>query len=102
MYTVKEAAEKLGISPGHVRRLLRKKIIKGEKLGRDWLVLSLDYNFHSVKEASEKLGIGPSHVRRLLAAGKIKGKKLDRDWVVLSLDYTRKRKPRYKSTASKN
>jgi excisionase family DNA binding protein len=40
MYTVKEASEKLGLSPGQVRRLLRKDEIKGEKLGRDWLVLN--------------------------------------------------------------
>jgi excisionase family DNA binding protein len=95
MYTVKEASEKLGISPDQVRRLLRKDEIKGEKLGRDWLVFSLDYNLHSVREASKKLGIGSSQVRRLLASGKLKGKKLSRDWVVLSLDYQRKRKPKY-------
>lgn len=102
MYTVKEASEKLGISPGQVRRLLRKDEIKGEKLGRDWLVLSLDYNIHSVREASKKLGIGSSQVRRLLASGKLKGKKLSRDWVVLSLDYQRKRKPRYQTKVSQN
>lgn len=102
MYTVKEASEKLGLSPGQVRRLLRKDEIKGEKLGRDWLVLSLDYNIHSVKEASEKLGIGSSQIRRLLVSGKLKGRKLDRDWVVLSLDYKRRRKPQYRANASKN
>ncbi len=100
MYTVKEASEKLGLSPGQVRRLLRKDELKGEKLGRDWLVLSLDYNIHSVKEASKKLGLGSSQIRRLLASGKIKGRKLARDWAVLSLDYTRKRKPKTRIKAS--
>lgn len=102
MYTVKEASEKLGISPTQVRRLLRKDQLKGKKLRRDWLVLSLDYNIHTVEEASEKLGIGSSQVRRLLTSGKIKGKKLGRDWAVLSLDYQRKRKTGYKRKISKN
>jgi excisionase family DNA binding protein len=100
MYTVKEASAKLGLSEGQVRRLLRKDTLKGEKLGRDWLVLSLDYNIHSVNEASKKLGLGSSQVRRLLAAGQIKGKKLGRDWAVLSLDYKRRRNPRQKNKAS--
>jgi excisionase family DNA binding protein len=102
MYSVKEASEKLGLSEGQVRRLLRKNEIKGEKLGRDWLVLSLEYNIHSVSEASRKLGLGSSQVRRLLAAGQLKGKKLGRDWAVLSLDYKRKRKPRMTGKISKN
>lgn len=94
MYTVKEASEKLGLSEGQVRRLLRKDTLKGEKIGRDWLVLSLEHNIHSVNEASKKLGLGSSQIRRLLASGKIKGRKLGRDWAVLSLDYKRKRSPR--------
>ena len=102
MYTVKEASEKLGISPTQIRRMLRKDELKGKKLRRDWLVLSLDYNIHTVKEASEKLGLGSSQVRRLLSAGKLKGKKLGRDWVVLSLDYRRQRKPRFPGKVSKN
>jgi excisionase family DNA binding protein len=39
----KEAGEQLGISQDHVRRLLEQGKIKGKKLGRDWVVLSLDY-----------------------------------------------------------
>jgi len=102
MYSVKEASEKLGISQSQVRRLLREDRLKGKKLVRDWIVLSLDYNTYSVKEASRKLGLGSSQVRRLLADGKIKGRKLARDWVVLSLDYRRKRKPRLTAGISKN
>ncbi len=102
MYTVKEASEKLGLSEGQVRRLLRKDEIKGEKLGRDWLVLSLEYQMFSVNEAAQKLKLGPSQIRRLLATGKIKGKKFGRDWVVLSLDYTRKRKSGIRTKISKN
>ncbi len=94
MYSVKEASDKLGLSQGQVRRLLRKDEIKGEKIGRDWLVLSLEPRILSVSDAAKRLKLGPSQVRRLLASGKIKGKKLGRDWVVLSLDYQRQRKPR--------
>ena len=43
MYSVKEAAQKLGLDTSQVRRLLAKGEIKGKKLGRDWVVLSLDY-----------------------------------------------------------
>jgi excisionase family DNA binding protein len=43
MYSVKEAASKLGISDSHCRRLLEKGEIHGKKLGHDWVVLSLDY-----------------------------------------------------------
>ncbi len=78
MYTVKEASEALGLSEGQVRRLLRKDEIKGEKLGRDWLIYSLD-DIHSVKEAAKKLGLGSSQIRRLLSSGKIRGKKMSRD-----------------------
>jgi excisionase family DNA binding protein len=43
MYSVKEAAEKLGISERHLRLLLKNGEVEGKKLGRDWVVLSLDY-----------------------------------------------------------
>ncbi len=43
MYSTKEAAEKLGISDAHLRRLLESGQVKGKKLGHDWVVLSLDY-----------------------------------------------------------
>ena len=41
--SVREAAEQLGISDSHCRRLLENGQIKGKKLGHDWVVLSLDY-----------------------------------------------------------
>jgi len=43
VYSVNEAAQKLGLDPSQVRRLLAKGEIEGKKLGRDWVVLSLDY-----------------------------------------------------------
>ena len=43
MYSVKEAAQRLGLDPSQVRRLLAKGEIKGRKLARDWVVLSLGY-----------------------------------------------------------
>lgn len=44
MYSVEEAAVKLGMDPSQVRRLLKTGEIRGKKLARDWVVLSLDYN----------------------------------------------------------
>jgi len=43
MYSVKEAAQKLGLDPSQIRRLLAKGEIQGKKLGRDWVVLELNY-----------------------------------------------------------
>jgi excisionase family DNA binding protein len=43
IYSVREAAQRLGISDSHCRRLLETRKIKGKKLGHDWVVLSLDY-----------------------------------------------------------
>lgn len=43
MYTVREAAAKIGISERHLRLLLSTGKIEGRKLGRDWIVLNLNY-----------------------------------------------------------
>ncbi len=43
MYSVKEAAQRLGLDTSQVRRLLAKGDIKGVKLARDWIVLELTY-----------------------------------------------------------
>ena len=43
MYSVKEAAQELGVDTSQVRRLLAKGEIKGVKLARDWIVLDLSY-----------------------------------------------------------
>ncbi len=43
MYSTKEAAQQLGLDESQIRRLLQKGEIKGKKLGRDWVVQSLDY-----------------------------------------------------------
>ena len=43
MYSVVEAAQRLGLEVSHVRRLLAQGEIKGRKLGGTWVVLSLDY-----------------------------------------------------------
>jgi len=43
MYSTKEAAERLGLSQDHVKRLAKDKVIKAEKVGRDWVVLELNY-----------------------------------------------------------
>ena len=43
MYSVREAATKIGLSERHLRLLLQTGDVKGKKLGRDWVVLELDY-----------------------------------------------------------
>ena len=43
MYSVKEGAQAMGISERHLRLLLTRGLIKGKKLGHDWVELSLEY-----------------------------------------------------------
>ena len=43
MYSVKEAATKIGISERQVRLLLKRGEVYGKKVGRDWVVLDLSY-----------------------------------------------------------
>jgi len=43
VYSVREAADKMGLSQQHVRLLLKEGKIEGKKLGHDWVVLTLDY-----------------------------------------------------------
>ena len=43
MYSTKEAAEKLGLSQDHVRRLLEEGKIAGKKVGNSWVVFNLSY-----------------------------------------------------------
>jgi excisionase family DNA binding protein len=43
LLTTKEAADKLGLSTDHVRRLLEQGKITGKKLGRDWVIPTLNY-----------------------------------------------------------
>lgn len=43
MYSVKEAATRMGLSEQHLRYLLAKGEVEGKRLARDWVVLSLEY-----------------------------------------------------------
>ena len=43
MYSTREAGEMLGLSQEHVRLLARQGVLKAKKLGRDWIVLDLNY-----------------------------------------------------------
>ena len=43
MYSTREAAEILGLSQDHVKLLARKGLIEAKKIGRDWVVINLDY-----------------------------------------------------------
>ena len=51
IYSVSEAAQRLGLDTSQVRRLLIKGEIEGKKLGHDWVVLSLNYK-------KKKFGVG--------------------------------------------
>ncbi|MFC1872856.1 helix-turn-helix domain-containing protein [Chloroflexota bacterium] len=43
MYSTKEASEQLGLSQSHVRYLARERKIKAKWIGRDWVILELNY-----------------------------------------------------------
>ena len=51
MYSVSEAAKRLGLDRSQIRRLLKDGIIEGKKLGHYWVVLSLNYK-------KKKFGVG--------------------------------------------
>lgn len=55
MYSVKEAAQKLGLDTSQVRRLLAQGEIKGVKLARDWVVLDLSYKRRRKPKTKKKL-----------------------------------------------
>ena len=57
MYSVNEAAVKLGVSPRRIRVLLAESRIEGKKLDRDWVVLGLDYK----RKRKPKTKKGGSH-----------------------------------------
>jgi excisionase family DNA binding protein len=58
MYSTKEAAQALGLDESHIRRLLQKGEIEGKKLGRDWVVLELNYKRR--RKPKRKKGINKS------------------------------------------
>jgi len=43
MFSTKEAAQELGLSQDHVRRLLEQGKLTGKRIGNSWVVLKLDY-----------------------------------------------------------
>ncbi len=55
MFSVKEAAQRLGLDTSQVRRLLAKGEIKGVKLARDWIVLELTYKRKRKPKTTKKL-----------------------------------------------
>lgn len=38
LITTKQAAERTGYTSDHISLLLRRKLVNGEKIGRDWLI----------------------------------------------------------------
>jgi excisionase family DNA binding protein len=44
IYSVKETADVLGISERRVRKLLEEGRLEAKKIGRDWVVLDLNYS----------------------------------------------------------
>ena len=56
IYSVKEAAQRLGISDGHCRRLLETGKIKGKKLGHDWVARDLRYKGKENQKEKDKTG----------------------------------------------
>lgn len=55
MYSVREAADRLGVTDRHVRFLLAKGTIPGKKLGHDWVVLALEYSRKRKPKAGKRL-----------------------------------------------
>ena len=56
MYSVSEAAEKLGLSDRPIRLLLEGGEIRGRKVGHYWVVLELNYKRKRKPKTKRKLG----------------------------------------------
>ncbi|MFC1991281.1 helix-turn-helix domain-containing protein [Chloroflexota bacterium] len=54
LLSTKEAAKRLGLSQDHVRRLLTKGRIQGQKIGNSWVVLDLNYQRKRKPKYSKK------------------------------------------------
>ena len=63
MYSVREAAAKLGVTDRHVRLLLAMGEISGRKLGHDWVVLSLEYE-RKRKPKTKKMRVAGNELRQ--------------------------------------
>ena len=65
-YTVTEFAEKYGKDPGNIRRMLIKGAIKGEKLGKQWIIpKSTEYpEDHRIKSGNYKNWRKRQNIRR--------------------------------------
>ena len=57
--TTKETAEALKISPTRVRQMLQDNVLKGEKIGRDWMI-----DPSSVEARKKKMDKKPSWARK--------------------------------------
>lgn len=56
--TTAEAANRLGFTVQHTRRLVRDGIIEGRKLGRDWLLTESSVERHRVRGGTHRLSDG--------------------------------------------
>ena len=54
LLSTKEAAEKLGLSQDHVRRLLENDEIRGKKIGNSWVVLEINYQRKRKAKSNKK------------------------------------------------
>ena len=54
LLSTKEAAEMLGLSQDHVRRLLEEGKLKGKRVGNSWVVLELNYQRKRKPKTSKK------------------------------------------------
>jgi excisionase family DNA binding protein len=57
--TTQEAAEKLGFHPETIRRLVRDRVLEGQKWGKEWLILKV-----SVEKYLKQLGDNKFNSRR--------------------------------------
>lgn len=54
MITTSEAAVRMGMSARHVRRLVESGCIKGQRIGRDWLIDPGSLNHYMRRRAPKK------------------------------------------------
>jgi len=60
MLSSRDAASRLGYTVQHVRRLIRGRVLEGEKIGRDWVVSEESVNALLARRANTELPLDES------------------------------------------
>ena len=92
MFTTRQAADALALSPEEVRVLIRNGRLPAFKFGRNWLIMGNNHiqqenvQLISTRQAAAQLNLNTRKVRQLIHSGKIPASKIGSNWVIQTND----------------